>query len=65
MALAESPTDSLGSLEVIRDEATEALLFSNPDERFPARLGFRGHQPDGGPDRNRADALSRLARAAI
>ena len=40
MALAESPSDSLGSLEVIRDEATEALLFSNPNNDFQRGWAF-------------------------
>ncbi len=34
MALSESAGDSLGMLEVVRDEATESLLFSNPQNDF-------------------------------
>ena len=40
MALAENPSDSLGSLEVVRDEATEALLFSNPLNDFQRGWAF-------------------------
>ncbi len=40
LALAESPGDSLGILDVVRDEATEALLFSNPHNDFQTGWAF-------------------------
>ncbi len=40
MALAESIGDSLGGLDVIRDEATESLLFFNPHNDFQRGWAF-------------------------
>ena len=40
MALAESPGDSLGILDVSRDEGTEALLFNNPHNDFQSGWAF-------------------------
>ncbi len=40
MALAQSAADSLGRLEVIRDQPSEALLFSNPANDFQRGWAF-------------------------
>jgi cyclic beta-1,2-glucan synthetase len=40
IALAESPLESLGSIESIRDERTEALLFANPANDFEKGWAF-------------------------
>lgn len=40
IALAESPGDSLGILDTVRDEGTEALLFNNPHNDFQGGWAF-------------------------